>query len=105
MNLGTSAALFTILCGVPAIQGQELRTSQVRTPDGVLEGVISADGKVRTFKGIPYAAPPVGPLRWRPPQPAPKWHGIRQATSFGTTACSPIYQDMIFHDRARARTA
>jgi len=60
MQLRASAALFTVLCSV---QAQELRTSQVRTPDGVLEGVISPDGKVRTFKGIPYAAPPVGGLR------------------------------------------
>ncbi len=38
------------------------------------------------FRGLPYAAPPVGPLRWRAPQPAPQWAGVRQASSFGT-AC------------------
>jgi para-nitrobenzyl esterase len=42
---------------------------------------------VRTFLGIPFAAPPVGDLRWRPPQPAASWSGIRQATSFGS-ACA-----------------
>jgi para-nitrobenzyl esterase len=39
-------------------------------------------GDVREFLGVPYAAPPVGDLRWRPPQPAATWHGVRQATQF-----------------------
>jgi para-nitrobenzyl esterase len=49
---------------------------------------MSADGQARDFLGIPFAAPPVGPLRWKPPQPAAKWHGVRQATSFGSAVCS-----------------
>ncbi len=81
------------------IAGPPLRSSQVRTPDGLLEGVISADDKVRTFKGIPYAAPPVGPLRWKPPQPAVPWTGIRQASEYGARCMQgPIYSDMVFHD-------
>jgi para-nitrobenzyl esterase len=48
---------------------------------GELQGVL-ADGIV-SFKGIPFAAPPVGELRWRPPQPATRWTGVRQATEFG----------------------
>jgi para-nitrobenzyl esterase len=43
---------------------------RVRIHDGSLEGAASADLKVRIFKGIPYAEPPVGNLRWQPPQPA-----------------------------------
>ena len=39
-------------------------------------------GPISEYLGIPYAAPPVGALRWRPPQPAAPWHGIREATSF-----------------------
>ena len=53
----------------------------VRVEGGELQGVV-ADG-VLTFKGIPFAAPPVGELRWRPPQPAAKWKGVRQAAEFG----------------------
>jgi carboxylesterase type B len=52
----------------------------VRIQTGLLRGI---GGEVRAFKGIPYAAPPIGPLRWRPPQPAPSWRGVRDATSFG----------------------
>ncbi len=61
--------------------------------------MVSADGKVRTFKGIPYAAPPVGDLRWKPPQPPASWSGVRQATGYPARCMqAPIYSDMIFHD-------
>jgi para-nitrobenzyl esterase len=53
----------------------------VRIDTGRLRG--SVDNGVLSFKGIPYAAPPVGNLRWRPPQPATKWAGIRRATAYG----------------------
>jgi para-nitrobenzyl esterase len=58
----------------------------VRVESGALTGVESADGEVRAFLGVPYAAPPIGDLRWRPPQPAPAWEGLRQATRFATDA-------------------
>jgi len=55
----------------------------VRVESGILEGVANADGTVHAFQGIPYAAPPVGKLRWRPPQPVPAWSGTRKADRFG----------------------
>ena len=91
--------LFALLLGIQAGLAQPLRTVQVCTANGVLEGVVSPDGQVRTFKGIPYAAPPVGPLRWKAPQPAPSWTGVRRAVDYGPRAMQGrIFDDMVFHD-------
>jgi para-nitrobenzyl esterase len=56
-------------------------SSVVRIDAGKLQGVTSQG--VTSFKGIPYAAPPVGDLRWRPPQPVTRWPGVRQAAEYG----------------------
>jgi para-nitrobenzyl esterase len=75
------------------------RYVQQRTANGILEGVVSADGKVRTFKGIPYAAPPVGPLRWKAPQPIAPWKGVRKAVDYGARCMQKeVYSDMVFYD-------
>jgi para-nitrobenzyl esterase len=58
-------------------------TPVVRTDRGAVGGATS-DG-VERFLGIPYAAPPTGALRWRPPQPARPWPGVRDATAFGSS--------------------
>jgi para-nitrobenzyl esterase len=87
------------LMGVQIAAYAQMQTVQQKTADGVLEGAISADGKVRTFKGVPFAAPPVGPLRWKAPQPVAEWSGVRKATEFGARCMQGnIYADMIFHD-------
>jgi para-nitrobenzyl esterase len=72
---------------------------QVKTDKGVVEGALTNNDRVRAFKGIPFAAPPVGNLRWQPPQPAAKWKGIRPAKDFGSHCIqSGSYPDMVFHD-------
>jgi len=53
----------------------------VRTDRGLLQGKSAED--IDQWLGVPYAAPPAGALRWAAPQPAPRWHGVRQATSYG----------------------
>jgi para-nitrobenzyl esterase len=59
----------------------------VQTAAGTLRG--EAVGTLRVFRGIPYAQPPVGPLRWKPPLPPRAWTGIRQATQFGPACVQP----------------
>ena len=56
---------------------------QVKTETGKVEGAFTTDQQVGAFKGIPFAAPPVGELRWQAPQPAAKWKGVRDAKEFG----------------------
>lgn len=71
-----------------------MTTGQTLTPNprvGVGEGrlVGRVDAGVASYKGIPYAAPPVGPLRWRPPQPAEPWSGPRDAGAVGAICLQP----------------
>ena len=56
-------------------------------PAGRIEG--RAEGALRVFKGIPYASPPVGPARWRPPSPLPRWPDVRNAAQFGPACPQP----------------
>lgn len=60
-------------------------TNQVRTANGVVQGSVDESG-VRIFRGIPFGRPPVGQLRWRPPQPVENWQGVRSAERFGSRA-------------------
>jgi len=55
---------------------------QVTVENGILEGLPAADPRITAFKGIPYAAPPVGKNRWRAPQPAENWDGVKQCYKF-----------------------
>jgi para-nitrobenzyl esterase len=56
----------------------------VKVDTGVLEGVVGTDPSVRVFRGIPFATPPVGALRWKAPQPVAPWTGVRKADTWGT---------------------
>src|SRR6516164_519557 len=60
-------------------------TDPVRVDTGLLAGSAGKDQDVRAYKGIPFAAPPVGDLRWRVPQPPGKWDGVRKAEQFGSS--------------------
>jgi para-nitrobenzyl esterase len=79
-NLGLAAAIGVAVTAAPEV---------VRVDSGQIAGV-SADG-VRAFKGIPYAAPPVGDLRWKPPQPAAPWSGVKAADTFGPECVQTAY--------------
>ena len=76
-----------------------LTNDRVHVDGGTLEGVAGAKPGVRIFKGIPYAAAPVGELRWAEPRPVVKWSGVRIADHFGPRCMqAPVYNDMIFRD-------
>ena len=71
--------------------------NRVKTANGALEGVFDKNSGVRSFKGIPFAEPPVGDLRWKPPQPVKNWQGERKADKFGPRCMQrPIFGDMNF---------
>jgi para-nitrobenzyl esterase len=72
---------------------------EVTVEKGKLQGTTNEDHSVRIFKGIPFAAPPVGDLRWKAPQPALGWSGMRQADKFGS-AClqTNVFGDIYFRD-------
>ena len=73
--------------------------AQVTIDSGRVDGVTVPNTRVRAFLGIPYAAPPVGELRWRAPRPPARWDQVRHATGFGARCMQgPIFPDMIFRD-------
>jgi len=70
---------------------------QVKTELGVVEG--KEESAVHAFLGIPYGAPPVGDLRWKPPVAAAKWEGVRKAAEFGHRCMQGnVFGDMVFRD-------
>jgi para-nitrobenzyl esterase len=77
----------TVLGGTsePAKVAPNTLANPIKIDTGYISGALIGDvGKeVRIYRGIPYAAPPVGDLRWKPPQPAAPWQGIRESTAFG----------------------
>lgn len=72
-------ALIVNACTAPSLPPEQVKVEQ-----GIVQGTIE-DG-LRVFKGIPFAAPPVGELRWRAPQPPAKWEGIKETTAYGPAA-------------------
>ncbi len=79
-----------------ALQAQAV--PQAITTNGRVQGLALASGIAR-FAGIPFAAPPVGPLRWRPPQPAVSWSGVRQAVRFADQCMQTRpFSDMVFRN-------
>src|SRR5580704_5506196 len=77
----TAAALIVGTGGAVAPPASGGANPIVRIDDGVVRGTTA--GTVDEFLGLPYAAPPTGNLRWRPPAPPAAWGGIRDATQFG----------------------
>ena len=81
MRKSLSAALILGCATLCAKSAQAAPSAQIKVESGALVG--STDAGVTAFKGIPFAAPPTGALRWRPPQPAKPWTGVFDATQYG----------------------
>ncbi len=101
MQLGLKVTCALVVAGLAfglstAVHADALK---VKTEQGKVHGKTINEGKVRAFLGLPYAAPPVGDLRWKAPEPPAKWKGVRDATKFGGHCFQGhIYNDMTFPD-------
>ena len=81
--LGTTAAALT--------------ENRALTAYGMVEGTMDPGSNIRAFKGVPFAAPPVGDFRWKAPQPVKPWDGVRRADQFGPRAMQQaVFGDMAF---------
>lgn len=88
--------LFTMITAKTTIIAQnDEQQPQVKTANGILGG--TSESGLHVFRGVPFAAPPVGELRWKEPQPVKNWSGVRKADKFGPRAMQlPIFGDMAF---------
>ncbi|MEW6389671.1 MAG: carboxylesterase family protein [Pseudomonadota bacterium] len=87
MNRVTNLLLVAVLLIAGRAHAAESRPVVV-APAGTVRGVV-VDAGTLAFKGLPYAAPPVGPGRWRAPAPAARWTGVRDAGQFGPACIQP----------------
>ena len=94
MRLTLAAVGFAIAAGLSAFAGvghAQPAAPRVTISSGALAGV--RDGGVVSFKGVPFATPPVGKLRWRPPQPVKPWRSVRAADKHGPL-CQQKYNEV-----------
>ena len=96
MRLFGSLVALAALCATPVPAAAADRT--VAVEGGKLAGTVDErDATIHSFRGIPFAAPPVGDLRWREPQPHAPWAGVRSAKSFAARCMQlPLFSDMMF---------
>jgi para-nitrobenzyl esterase len=95
-----------VMCGLMALAlilglttSARAESLVVKTAQGKVRGKTINEGKVKAFLGLPYAAPPVGDMRWKAPAVPVKWSGERDATKFGAhCAQNAVFADMIFQD-------
>ena len=97
MRISIGKLVFLLGSSVAIAAAQQNLSLQVKTDNGIVEGKMQ--GTTRAYLGIPYAAPPVGELRWKAPAPAKAWAGVRPATEFGARCMQGnIFSDMVFRD-------
>src|SRR5690242_20364041 len=85
--MNTRTALLAACIALPAFGALK---QPVRVANGQLAGVPGTDSSITVFRGVPFAAPPVGDLRWRAPKPAEPWQGVKKAAEFGANCMQQI---------------
>lgn len=81
--------LLLAACGSADLPGEVPGAPRVRLADGELQGAPSETGAGAVFRGIPFAKPPLGPLRWHEPVPVDGWQGVKLATDYGPACPQP----------------
>src|SRR6185437_7739547 len=103
--LAASFPLVAAASAGSAVAASEEPQHQVHIRTGVLQGIVDASSGVTAYKGIPYAQPPVGDLRWRPPVPASPWKGVRDAREFWHACLQPPSQPTNLYFNGMASTS
>ena len=85
----------TLASTVLAVSAAHMPAQIIQTAQGKISGQKAANSVITVFKGIPYAAPPVGNLRWRPPQTPAAWQGVRAADAFGASCMQTVMASML----------
>ena len=85
-TLSLAVAACAVLAAAPA---QAALDKPVQTKNGLVSGMPGSAPGVTEFRGIPFGAAPVGPLRWREPQPVANWTGVRDGSKWGDTCIQP----------------
>jgi para-nitrobenzyl esterase len=92
MKILTRSAFILCACIISMVTFAQKTFDIVNTDAGSVSGTTNSDGDVHIFKGIPFAAPPVGELRWKPPQPVTPWTGVKKCDAFSASPmqASPV---------------
>jgi para-nitrobenzyl esterase len=97
-KLNLALAGLSTLLAAPAASPAD---APVKTTGGLVQGTTTTDGSIRVYKGIPFAAAPVGELRWQAPKPALPWPGVRDAKEFGARCVQgQIFSDIVFTNKS-----
>jgi para-nitrobenzyl esterase len=81
------AICLIVTIGIVSFKAVNNSFDNVAVSGGLISGTVNKDGDIQIFKGIPFAAPPVGNLRWQAPKPVAAWKGVRKCDAF---SASPI---------------
>jgi para-nitrobenzyl esterase len=97
MSFGLRLAVCSLFlaASLQPVSAETASASKVKTAFGDVSGQNDAASSVTAFKGIPYAAPPVGDLRWREPAAPAAWAGVRQAGTFSASCMQSLHGDFL----------